>query len=89
MDNNNRILLLVKTHLFSTQHILDIEPVAEHIEIDEILHWPLRISYRQKRKGANGGNFRMNMKVHGQILVKFHEEPRAEKFESQREKESA
>lgn len=32
----------------------------------------------EKRKGANGGNFRMNMKVHGQILVKFHEEPRAE-----------
>lgn len=43
----------------------------------------------KKRKGANGGNFRMNMKVHGQILVKFHEEPRAEKFESQRKKESA
>lgn len=33
----------------------------------------------KKRKGANGGNFRINMKVHGQILVKFHEEPRAEK----------
>ena len=30
--------------------MLDIEPVAEHIEIDEILHWPLRISYRQKKK---------------------------------------
>ena len=30
--------------------MFDIEPVAEHIEIDEILHWPLRISYRQKKK---------------------------------------
>ena len=30
--------------------MLDIEPVAEHVEIDEILHWPLRISYRQKKK---------------------------------------
>ena len=30
--------------------MLDIEPVAEHIKTDEILHWPLRISHRQKKK---------------------------------------
>ena len=30
--------------------MLDIELVAEHIEIDEILHWPLGISHIQKKK---------------------------------------
>lgn len=51
---NNTFLLLVKIYslskpLFSTKHRLDIESVAENIRIDEILNWPLRISYRNKK----------------------------------------
>lgn len=51
---DNIFLLLVKIYslskpLFSTKHRLDIESVVENIRIDEILNWPLRISYRNKK----------------------------------------